>query len=147
MALHYKICVKTAEHLLESVILLLMLILLPVNAETESSHKSISDSLERGAFQEYEVDTPPECINIYEIQKTFVYPDSALKSGTEGKVTVKILIDKIGNVLKIGEMTGTEIFFKEVKQKVVKLRFIPGIYHGEIVKVWVKVPLYFKIAD
>ncbi|RPI13291.1 MAG: energy transducer TonB [Ignavibacteriae bacterium] len=106
---------------------------------------SVTDSTDKDAMDESDVDSPPECLNLSEVQDSFVYPDSARKMGVEGKIMVRILVDKLGFVRKIGDMTGPEIFYDEVRKKVVKLKFAPGIYEGRIVKVWVKVPLYFKL--
>jgi outer membrane biosynthesis protein TonB len=147
MVFHYKICINPVKFLLLHIWFIILFLILPLQAGTAGNNGAPPDTSDKDAFQEYEVDSPPECINLYEIEKTFIYPDSALKTGIEGKVIAQILVDKMGKVAKIGELTGPEIFHPEVRKTVVKLKFIPGIHLGELVKVWVKVPLYFKIED
>lgn len=144
---YHKIRLTPVQFLLLEMLFIAVFLYKPLYSEIHSIYSDLPDTSDKNTYQEYEVDSPPECINIFEIEKTFTYPDSALKTKIEGKVIVKVLVDKVGNVAKIGELTGPEVFYSEVRKKVVKLKFIPGIHLGEIVKVWVKIPLYFKMSD
>lgn len=92
-----------------------------------------------------EVDVVPECINLSQVRSGMNYPDLAIETGIEGKVTVKVLVGADGNVIKIGSLTGPEVFHNEVKDKAKELQFTPGLQSNKPVKVWVNVPFSFKL--
>lgn len=92
-----------------------------------------------------DVDVVPECINLSQVSSEMKYPDLARETNIEGKVTVKVLVGADGNVLKIGSLTGPEVFHDEIKNKVKGLLFTPGIQKNKPVKVWVYVPFNFKL--
>ena len=92
-----------------------------------------------------EVDVVPECINLAQINALMNYPALARDNGLQGKVTVKVLVGPDGSVIKVGSLTGPEIFYDEVKEKSRELRFTPGLQSNKPVKVWVHVPFNFKL--
>ena len=98
-------------------------------------------------FQSYEVEIPPECLNLEEVRSSMSYPSQARDLGKEGKVLVKVLVGPDGTVIKIGSMTGEEMFYDEVSAKARNLVFKPGIQNGKAVKVWVSVPFNFKLKN
>ena len=73
------------------------------------------------------------------------YPELAIEAQIEGKVTVKVLVGLDGSVEKIGNISGPEIFYSEVKEKSRLLKFTPGLQNGKAVNVWISVPFNFKL--
>ena len=92
-----------------------------------------------------DVDIVPECINLSQVRSQMTYPDLAQQVGIEGKVTVKVLVGTDGDVVKIGSMTGPEVFHQEVRDKAKELKFTPGLQSNRPVKVWINVPFSFKL--
>ena len=73
------------------------------------------------------------------------YPEIARSSGTEGRVTAKILVGADGSVIKVGSLSGPSVFHDEVRDKVGALQFTPALQNGKPVKCWVSVPFNFKL--
>ena len=73
------------------------------------------------------------------------YPEIAREAGMEGRVTVKVLVGPDGNVIKVGSVSGPDVFHDEVRDKASDLQFTPGLQNGKPVKVWVTVPFNFKL--
>ncbi|MBE2226009.1 MAG: energy transducer TonB [Ignavibacteria bacterium] len=92
-----------------------------------------------------EVDVAPECINLSQVNSEMNYPELAIETGMQGKVTVKVLVGPDGNVIKLGSLSGPEVFHSEVKDKAGQLQFTPGLQSNKPVKVWVSVPFNFKL--
>jgi TonB family protein len=92
-----------------------------------------------------EVDVVPECINLSQVKTGIKYPEIARESSIEGKVTVKVLVGTDGSVIKVGSLTGPEIFHDEIRDKARELQFTPGLQSNKPVKVWVNVPFNFKL--
>ena len=74
------------------------------------------------------------------------YPEIARKAGIEDKVFVTVLVDKEGNVEKIGELKGAEVFHDAVHEAVKKVKFTPALQNDKPVKVWVSMPITFKLT-
>jgi protein TonB len=108
---------------------------------TEKSEK------EKTVYQQFEVEKPPECVNLLQVKNSMRYPDLAKESGIEGRVTVKVLVGETGSVIKVGSVSGDPVFSDEVREKSMDLQFTPGLQNGKPVKVWVSVPFVFKLKD
>jgi protein TonB len=102
---------------------------------------------EKTVFQFFEVEQPPECVNLSQVRNSMVYPEVARQAGIEGRVTVKVLVGPDGSVIKVGSLSGPEVFHDEVRGKVGMLQFTPGLQNGKPVKVWVTVPFNFKLSN
>ncbi len=75
------------------------------------------------------------------------YPESAQKAGIEGRVWVKIWIDKDGKPHQAVVMKSDEqIFDKPSVDAAMKYRFTPAIMNKKPVAVWVVIPFTFKLA-
>lgn len=96
-------------------------------------------------YSSTEVDVAPECINLSQVRAEMEYPGLAIEAGIEGKVTVKVLVGPDGSVIKIGSLSGPEVFHGEVKDKAKQLQFTPGLQSNKPVKVWINVPFSFKL--
>ena len=100
---------------------------------------------EKTVYQSFEVEKAPECVNLQQVRSSMVYPPMAIEAQIEGKVTVKVLVDGDGSVIKVGSINGPDIFRDEVSSKSMQLQFTPGLQNGKPVKVWVTVPFVFKL--
>ncbi len=113
----------------------------------EKIEKKEKEVVEKQIYQSFEVEKPPECINLGQVRSSMVYPEIARQGGIEGRVTVKVLVGPDGNVLKIGSVSGPDVFQEEVSDKSMNLQFTPGLQNGKPVKVWVSVPFNFKLKN
>jgi protein TonB len=85
--------------------------------------------------------TPPAIIKRVEP----IYPELARKAGMQGKVFVKILIDKEGKVKRAVVIQGLEIFHEAATSAVVQWIFKPAIQHDRPVMVWMVIPVNFQL--
>ena len=114
--------------------------------EEKITKKEINtEEKEKTVYQSFEVEKAPECVNLQQVRSSMVYPPMAIEAQIEGKVTVKVLVDADGNVIKVGSINGPDIFRDEVSSKSMQLQFTPGLQNGKPVKVWVTVPFVFKL--
>lgn len=96
-------------------------------------------------YNPFEVDRAPQQLNLNSVKSSMQYPPLARETNTEGKVTAKVLVGKDGNVIKVGSITGSDLFKDEVSSKVMDLRFTPAMQNGEAVNCWVTVPFSFTL--
>lgn len=102
---------------------------------------------EKEVFQQFEVEKPPECVNLAQVRASMTYPEVARQANIEGRVTVKVLVGPDGSVIKVGSINGPDVFHDEVASKCTNLEFTPGLQNGKPVKVWVTVPFNFKLKN
>lgn len=93
------------------------------------------------------VEELPEPIGgISTIQKNIIYPELAKKAGLEGLVIIRAAIDAKGNVIKTQIIKGIGGGCDEAAAEAVqKTKFKPGSQRGFPVRVWVSVPVRFKL--
>jgi periplasmic protein TonB len=113
---------------------------------TDKIKKDI-DKPDKQVFENFEVGVAPECTNLQQVKSSIEYPKLAVDAGIEGRVTVRVMVGEDGNVLKVGSITGSEIFYEEVKEKSKNLIFTPGLQNNKAVNVWVTVPFVFKLKN
>lgn len=75
------------------------------------------------------------------------YPELARKAGVQGKVWVKVLIDKEGKVKKAVIMQGLEVFHEEAIAAVMQWVFKPAIQQDRPIAVWMAIPISFKLLE
>lgn len=122
----------------------------PVKVKEEVIEKKIEKEekkVEKETYKEFEVEKPPECVNLSQVRGSMTYPEVARQAGIEGKVSVKVLVGTDGTVIKIGSLSGPDQFYDEVSNKAMNLQFTPGLQNGKPVKVWVTVPFNFKLKN
>ena len=78
-------------------------------------------------------------------RETPVYPPVALKAGIEGTVHLKVLVGKDGVVEQANAVKGKEIFYKSALQAVHQYRFKPARQNDRPVKVYLVMPIRFRI--
>jgi periplasmic protein TonB len=115
-----------------------------VEEKVEKQDKGVQ---EKSTYMEYEVEKPPECVNLEQVKSMMVYPEVARQAGIEGRVSVKVLVGTDGSVQRVGSMTGPDVFADEVKSKAMNLQFTPGLQNGKPVRVWVTVPFNFRLKN
>jgi protein TonB len=103
--------------------------------------------VEKSVYQSFEVEKAPECVNLSQVRSSMQYPEIARETGIEGRVTVKVLVNESGSVIKVGSVSGPDVFHDEVRDKSNDLQFTPGLQNGKPVKVWVTVPFNFKLKN
>ena len=97
--------------------------------------------------QEDEPDVLAEPIGgIGAILKNVVYPSSAKDLGIEGKVLVKTIIDKNGNVIKTEILESVnEDCDKAAIDAINKVSFTPALMDGKPIEAEVVIPIMFKL--
>lgn len=95
------------------------------------------------AFSINELDNEPALL----FSPNPIYPYAAKRAKKEGTVTVRLVIDPEGRVLKVELQPGpdNEIFAKATLQAVKRWRFKPAEKNGKRVMCWVEVPVEFKL--
>ncbi|MCS7013272.1 MAG: energy transducer TonB [Chloroherpetonaceae bacterium] len=91
------------------------------------------------------VEKEPQFIN----QVKPVYPEIARKAGIEGRVVLRVLIDKDGKPQKaqILKNPGTDIFDEAAIASVMQSSYSPAIQNGKPVKCWLTVPIKFTLSS
>lgn len=94
---------------------------------------------------------PPDFVNV-DIMPRIVsqvvprYPETAKKKGIEGRVIVKLWIDKKGDVRKAFILKSTnKIFDQPSIDAAMKYKFSPVTYRDKPVSVWVIVPFNYRL--
>ncbi len=91
------------------------------------------------------VEKEPET-DIGSLQKLVVYPDLARRAGVEGKVLVRVLVDKTGKVKKTRvDYSDNELLNDAAVKAVSQAVFTPAIQNKQPVQCWVTVPITFKL--
>jgi len=98
-------------------------------------------------YNSFEVEVIPECVNLDAVKNSIVYPQIAVESNIQGRVSIKVLVGPDGHVIQTGTITGPEVFYDEVREKARGLEFTSGLQNGKAVKVWMTVPFNFKLKD
>ena len=96
-------------------------------------------------------DSPPEPVGGFASMLKYIkYPALAKRAGVECSVIVGVLIDKNGNAVKTVMLknSGAELGFEEAAQfAVMKMKWKPALQRDNPIKVWVSVPVTFKLTN
>ncbi len=104
----------------------------------------VNDAPEDPGFNDYvPVEKNPEPVKM--VQPT--YPDLAIRAGLEGTVYIKVLVNKEGRVEKavMVKNDGMSVFDEPALTAAKQWVFTPAIMNAHPVKVWVMVPLRFRL--
>jgi len=115
--------------------------------KVEKKVEKIEKPEEKTIYKQFEVEKPPDCVNLSQVRAMMKYPEIAIQANIEGRVSVKVLVDVDGSVIKVSSISGPDVFHDEVRSKAVNLQFTPGLQNGKPVKVWVTVPFSFALKD
>ena len=90
----------------------------------------------------YPLDKEPQVIS----DPVPVYPELAQRAGIEGRVLLKIWVDKEGNSHRVLVLkSDAEIFNHSAMDAAMSAKFKPAILNGEPEPVWVVIPYTFKL--
>ncbi len=85
---------------------------------------------------------------VKEIGKNVKYPESAKEEGIQGKVLVKVFVNKNGNVTKTMIITSLNADCdKAAETAIKKTKFEPAQIDGKNVDAKVTIPIMFKLDD
>jgi len=127
-------------------------VVIPIAFKLEEKHDAKPNDNYSGEVSEsdpdidayVEVDKYPEVIESGEP----IYPEEATKNGIEGKVFVKVLVDKNGNPKKTVILKSeNEIFNNAAMEAAKKCKFTPATQKGKPIAVWVVLPYKFALKD
>ncbi len=77
-----------------------------------------------------------------------IYPELAVRAGLEGKVWVKIWVDREGKAHKAEVLKSTsEIFNEAALAAAMQFNFVPAYMNGGPVAVWVSIPFTFRLKQ
>src|SRR5688572_21493453 len=91
-----------------------------------------------------QTETPPECLNLEEVQQRIGYPLEAKRAGAQGKVVAKVTVGENGKVEKheISE-SPSQWLSDAVSAHIAELKFHPAKKEGKPIKSIVLVPIVF----
>ncbi len=75
------------------------------------------------------------------------YPEIPQKAGIEGSVTVKVLIDKQGNIAHAEMFKSNPLFDEAALSAAKQFKFKPGKQRDKYVKVWMYIPFHFRLRN
>ena len=83
------------------------------------------------------------------VSKNLKYPESAIKDKIQGKVTLRFIVTKTGEVDKIEIVRSLQPDCDKEAVRVVKMlpKFVPGKQNGKLVDVWYTLPITFKLDN
>lgn len=88
----------------------------------------------------------PAPVNLDQLKGLIGYPPMAKEAEIEGKVIIRVQVDKNGHYVKHLVIKDPHpILTKAVTDKINMLTFTPGIQAGKPIKVWVTIPFDFKL--
>lgn len=91
-----------------------------------------------------DVDTPPVPLNMAEVKRSIIYPETAKEAGIEGYVIIRALVNKKGRVEKhILVKSPSPVLYEAVKIVLQDVRFSPASDKGKKLKFWVAMPFSF----
>jgi TonB family protein len=93
-------------------------------------------------------DAEPVALNMDEVKAQISYPAAAKANMIEGKVVVRLVVDKAGQPVKYMVLkTPHPLLTRAVTDKIMLLRFSPGVVNDHPKKVWVTIPFEFKLLE
>lgn len=119
------------------------------NIDFEGSGKEIKieqKEEEPGIDEFIPVEKEP-AVDLGKLQKLVEYPDMARKAGIEGRVIVRVLVDKDGSVRRQQvEYSDNEMLNESALNAIKEYgRFTPAIQNQEPVMCWVSIPIQFRL--
>lgn len=92
------------------------------------------------------VEKEPAPVNMGDFKKNIGYPPQAKEANIQGKVILKVLVDKSGSVEKhIVIKSPNPLLTEACVNQLKTLKFTPAIQAGKPTKFWVVVPVDFKL--
>jgi TonB family protein len=96
-------------------------------------------------FEVVKVDREPWA-DVRELQYNILYPAVAVRGGVQGRVVVRVLIDREGNCVKgFVIYSDSELLNHSAMQAVRYTKFTPASRNGSAVPCWTEVPITYQI--
>jgi periplasmic protein TonB len=90
----------------------------------------------------------PQAVNLDELKKVIGYPPLAKEGEIQGKVVLRVMVDKNGDYVKHIVLDNPHpILTRAVESKISMLKMTPGIQAGKPIKVWVTLPFKFTLMN
>lgn len=133
-----------------------------VEAQSEVAEDSVVETIATTDFMEDLIRTTPtgpdiEIVPYYKVtvkpqaivQVKPRYPDIVRRAGIEGQVVVKALVDIDGSIIdvQILKSSGNQMLDEEAMAAARKWKFSPAKQRDRFVRVWVSIPVNFKLVD
>lgn len=84
--------------------------------------------------------------DIAELQRNLKYPELARRSGIEGTIVVRVLIDRRGNAVKtMIDASDNVVLEKAAADAVLSTTFTPALQNNVPTAVWMQVPVMFRL--
>ena len=116
-----------------------------IKSETEAIAQAKSDVIEVSPVEE--VDQAPRPLNMAAVQQEVGYPKEAMKQKLEGRVLIKVLVNKEGKYERHEIVESPdEVFSDAIEQHIQKLTFEPARKDDKAVKFWVTIPFNFRLS-
>ena len=88
-----------------------------------------------------QIETKPHPIRIVAPE----YPEAARDEELEGEVLLKFIVNVDSSVSDVTVLKGPDIFHNAATDAALQWRFRPAKHHGEVVPVWIKMPMGFTL--
>lgn len=98
---------------------------------------------EKEIFEYYDVEEVP--VRVKNIVPE--YPEMAQRAGIEGSITLKVLVNKKGDVDSVEVIDGPSVFRKAAVEAAKATKFKPAKYNDKTVSCWVIMPFKFKLDN
>jgi protein TonB len=125
-----------------------------VEAPSEVAADSVALTIATTEFREDLIRTTPtgpdiEIVPYYKITVKPRYPDIVRRAGIEGQVVVKALVDIDGSIIdvQILSSSGNQMLDEEAMAAARKWKFSPAKQRDKFVRVYVSIPVNFKLVD
>lgn len=94
-----------------------------------------------------QTETPPECMNLEEVQQKIGFPLEAKRAGASGKVVAKLTVEPSGKISKSEIIESpSKLLSEAVLAHIGDLKFKPAKMDGKPIKSIVQVPISFDNA-
>ncbi|MEL6132702.1 MAG: energy transducer TonB [Bacteroidota bacterium] len=115
-------------------------------AYTDGTMPNSGSSENALVYSSQSVDTPPETVNYEMVTEHMGYPDVAKKSGIEGRVVLRVLVNEKGEYVHHSVETDDHPLLRIPCELFIPyLKFQPAKLNGKNVKCWVSVPFEFVL--
>lgn len=101
-----------------------------------------------GSWLFAQTETPPEVLNLAEVQQKIGYPAKARDTRMQGKVIAKVMVDESGKVESAEVIESpSELLSDAVSNRVTQLKFRPARKDGKPIRSIVHVPFLFELPE
>ncbi|MCI4670520.1 MAG: energy transducer TonB [Bacteroidia bacterium] len=99
-----------------------------------------------GVYSSYKVDVPPRILNYDEVRNFMGYPEIAKNAGIQGRVVLKVLVNKNGQYVKHEVEEDFHPLLRIAAESFAPyLKFEPANHDQKNVACWMSIPFDFKL--